>query len=196
MENSKLLNIIKELNNYRSKTSALYSLYNSSVLTAESNRAELSGFYEQLLDFKNDLNSLSSLIASVKKSERADAINQNKARIKRMVLEVKVANDGFNDNCDQYKNALKDCNILRKEYWQGVSDLCKEFKANLTKSVDEAIIKGYKQQVKVIKAIFEKIEVLISDYNIKRNKVEDDSVKFNQLHSSVNSLFSQLQTIA
>jgi hypothetical protein len=42
----------------------------------------------------------------------------------------------------------------------------------------------------------EKIEVLIADYNVKKNKVEDDSAKFTELYASVNSLLTQLQSIA
>ena len=86
MENRQL-EIIKELNDNRSKLSALYSLYNSSLLVAEESRAELSGYYEQMIDFKNDLNALTSMIASVKKTDRAAVYNKNKTRIKNIVLE-------------------------------------------------------------------------------------------------------------
>ena len=43
MENRQL-EIIKQLNDNRSKLSALYSLYNSSLLVAEESRVELIGF--------------------------------------------------------------------------------------------------------------------------------------------------------
>ena len=195
MEN-RLLEIIKQLNDYRSKLSALYSLYNSSMLTAEESRVELSGLYEQMIDFKNDLNSLTSLIASVKKAERVATYNQNKSRIKRIVLEVETVNDGFKENCNKYKIALEECGGLKKEYKHEVSELCKEFKANVDENTDTAIIKGYKQQVKIIKAILDKIELLISDYNVKKNNVVNDSENFGQLYDSVNSLIDQLQSIA
>ena len=45
-----LTNIIKELNDNRSKLSALFSLYNSSLLTAEDDRATLSTYYEQMVN--------------------------------------------------------------------------------------------------------------------------------------------------
>ena len=195
MEN-KLLEIIKQLNDYRSKLSALYSLYNSSLLVAEESRVELSGFYEQMIDFKNDLNSLSTLIASVKKAERVEAYNKNKTKIKRIVLEVKTVNDSFKDNCNKFKIALEECGELKKEYKHNISELCKEFKSLVDENTDESIIKGYKQQVKIIKVILEKIEVLISDYNVKKNNVENDSKSFGQLYNSVNSLIDQLESIA
>ena len=195
MENRQL-EIIKQLNDYRSKLAALYSLYNSSLLVAEESRIELSGFYEQMIDFKNDLNALTTLIASVKKAERVTTYNKNKSKIKRIVLEVGTINDDFIDNCKKYRIALKECGSLKSEYKHAVSELCKEFKAIVDENTDTAIIKGYKQQVKFIKVILEKIELLISDYNVKKNKVEDDNVKFGQLYSSVNSLIDQLESIA
>lgn len=195
MEN-KLLDIIKQLNDNRSKLSALYSLYNSSLIGAEENRVELSGYYEQMIDFKNDLNSLTALIASVKKAERVATYNQNKSRIKRIVLEVGTINNNFEDNCKKYKIALQACGGLKSEYKHTVSELCKEFKAHVDENTDPSIIKGYKQQVKIIKTILERIELLIADYNVKKNKVENDNEKFGQLYASVNSLIDQLQSIA
>lgn len=195
MEN-KQLEIIKQLNDNRSKLSALYSLYNSSLLVAEESRIELSGLYEQMIDFKNDLNSLTSFIASVKKADRASAYNKNRSRIKNISLEVNLVNNNFNSNCKKYSTALKECAGLKSEYKHDVSILCKEFKSTVSDDTDLTIIKGYKQQVKLIKTILDKIEQLISDYNIKRNKVEDDNEKFGQLYGSVNSLLTQLQTIA
>ncbi len=195
MENRQL-EIIKDLNDNRSKLSALYSLYNSSLLVAEESRIELSGFYEQMIDFKNDLNALTSLIASVKKADRANTINKNRSRIRNITLEVNLVNNNFNNNCKKYGTALQECAGLKSEYKHTVSGLCKEFKSTVTEDTDSMIIKGYKQQVKIIKTILEKIELLISDYNIKRNKVEEDNQKFGQLYGSVNSLLTQLQSIA
>lgn len=195
MEN-KLLDIIRELNNNRSKLSALFSLYNSSLVVAETNRTELMNYYEQMIDLKNDVNSLSIMISNVKKGERAAVYNKNKAKIKSIGNEINLVNNSFQDGCKKYKIALKECGGLKSEYKHTVSELCKEFKSLVTEETDTSIIKGYKQQVKVIKAILEKIEVLIADYNVKKNKVEDDSAKFSELYASVNSLLTQLQSIA
>lgn len=195
MEN-KLLNIIRELNDNRSKLSALFSLYNSSLVVAETNRAELMNYYEQMIDLKNDVNSLSIMISNVKKAERVSLYNKNKMKIKSLGNEINLVNNSFQDGCKKYKIALKECGSLKSEYKHTISELCKEFKALVTEDTDVSILKGYKQQVKIIKAILEKIEVLIADYNVKRNKIEDDSVKFTELYSSVSSLITQLQGIA
>lgn len=196
MGNSNLLFIIRQLNDNRSKLSALYSLYSSSLVVAENERAELSAYYEQMIDLRNDVNSLSAMISSAKKSERTAAYNKNKSKIKNLGNEINLVHTYFNDGCNKYKIALQECGALKSEYKHTVSELCKEFKASVTKRTDPTLIKGYKQQVKIIKAILEKIDVLVADYNEKKTKVEDDNAKFSKLYDSVNSVLNQLQGIA
>lgn len=192
--NDKLMQIIKDLNDNRSKLSALFSLYNSSLIVAEDNRQNLTAYYEQMIDFKNDLNSLTNQIASAKKSERSTVFSRNKSKIKTINTEALQVNNNFKNTCKSYRLALKECGSLKTEYKHTVSELCKEFKANITEDTEPIVIKGYKQQVKIIKAILDKIEMLISDYNVKKNKVEDDSAKFTQLYDSVNDLLIRLQS--
>lgn len=194
--NERMLQICKELNDNRSKLSALYSLYNSSLLVAENDRAELGVYYEQMIDLKNELNEISNIIANAKKAERIEAVSKNKSKIKRLDLEINQANTNFASSCKKYRIALQDCGSLKTEYKHVVSELCKEFKSLVDDNTEAIIIKGYKQQVKVIKAILDKIEMLISDYNVKKNKVEEDNERFAQLFESVNSMLERLQSIA
>lgn len=197
MEISKTqLDIIRALNDNRNKLSALYSLYNSSLLVAENNRQELGSYYEQMIDFKNDLNTLSSQLGNAKKTERSEMLSRNRSKIKKIDLSIKEVNTSFKDNCNKYRLALQECGSLKTEYKHTISELCKQFKATVNEDADALIVKGYKQQVKIIKAILEKIEFLIADYNVKKNKMEEDNTKFTQLYESVNSLISRLQTIA
>lgn len=197
MEISKTqLDIIRALNDNRNKLSALYSLYNSSLIVAEDNRQELGSYYEQMIDFKNDLNTLSSQLGNAKKAERSEMLSRNRSKIKKIDVSIKEVNTNFKDNCTKYRLALQECGSLKTEYKHTISELCKQFKATITDDTDAVIIKGYKQQVKIIKAILEKIEFLIADYNVKKNKMEDDNEKFTQLYDSVNSLISRLQTTA
>ena len=196
MTNDVLNDIIIKLNDNRSKLSALFSLYNSSLLDAEEGRAVLSEYYEQMIDFKNDLNTLSTLIGNTKKSERSELINKNKSKMQSMHNEIGNVTNGFNSTCKKYRLALSDCGSLKTEYKHEVSELCKKFKSMEDENTPAIVIKGYKQQVRIIKAIFEKIEALISDYNIKKNKVEEDSERFNSLVETVNSMMEQLSKIA
>ncbi len=194
--NEELNEIIIKLNDNRSKLSALFSLYNSSLLDAEEGRAILSEYYEQMIDFKNDLNTLSTLIGNTKKSERSELISKNKSKMKTIHNEIGNVTNGFNSTCKKYRLALSDCGSLKTEYKHEVSELCKKFKSMVDENTPAIVIKGYKQQVRIIKAIFEKIEALISDYNVKKNKVEEDSERFNSLVETVNSMMEQLSKIA
>ncbi len=199
MENNERLNqILKELNDNRSKLSALFSLYNSSLIMAEDSRSNLMNYYEQMIDFKNDLSTLSTTLANTKKEERQAALKKNKSKIIKLDKDANEANANFENSCSNYKIALQDCGSLKTEYKHAVSELCKEFKSlvNENKDVPFLVVKGYKQQVKIIRAILDKIEALIADYNVKRNKVELDSENFKQLYESVNSLISKLKETA
>lgn len=197
MENNERLNqILKELNDNRSKLSALFSLYNSSLIMAEDNRTDLLNYYEQMIDLKNDVSTLQTTIANAKKGEREATIKKNKSKIIQLGKDANAANTNFAETSNRYKIALQECGSLKTEYKHAVSELCKEFKSIVAedKSVPFMVVKGYKQQVKIIRAILDKIEALIADYNVKKNKVELDSERFTQLYESVNSLIAQLKS--
>lgn len=191
-----LTDIIQKLNDNRSKLSALFSLYNSSILSAEDSRVVLSSYYDQMIDYKNDLSMISNSIYSAKKDERESLFLKNKSKIKRLHIEVKDLKDNFNSSCNNYKIALQNCGSLKTEYKHEVSELCKQFKSNLCEDSSPYVIKGYKQQIRIIKAILDRIEQVISDYNIKKNKVEEDNSKFTELYESVNSMLDRLKVIA
>ena len=192
----KLIEIVKQLNDSRKKLAGLHSLYNTYLLQAEDDRANLSGYYEQMLDYKNDLNTITRQIGLVAKAQRALEYNKNKTKIKAIYNSVDLVNNGFQSACKNYRTALKECGSLKAEYKHEVAELSKEFKATINDSTQETILKGYKQQIRVIKAIFDKIEKMILDYNLKKNKVEEDSERFNALKESVNVMLSSLENIA
>ena len=194
--NDKLLDIVKQLNDNRNKLSALFSLYNSALLIAEDSRANVSNCFEQMIDHKNDLSTITRDISSAKKSDRKEVYNKNKSKITRLDKEVQEVNNNFAQATKKYRVALQDCGSLKTEYKHEVSNLCKDFKSNVDENTPAIVIKGYKQQVKIIKAILDKIEMLISDYNVKKNKLEEDNTRFAELYTSVNTLISQLQHTA
>ncbi len=188
--------IVRQLSDNRSKLSALFSLYNTALLTAEDDRSVLGEYYDKMIDLKNDLNLISNDIGQSKKTEKAEKISKNKSKIKRLKGDVDEVNENFSVSTKRYKIALQECGSLKTEYKHKVSELCKEFKAGIDSSTAPEIIKGYKQQVRVIKAILDRIEQLVCDYNVKRNKIEEDNARFAQLYASVNMMLDQLQNIA
>ena len=189
-DNQRKLEILRSINDYRENIGALYSLYNNALLEAENNRSILSQSYEEMIDHKNELNTISIAVANVKKSEREQALTKYRSKVKKLKIEVQNTFDKFKATYDDYKAALKDCAPLRDKYKSELSKLCKEFKALV--SQEEDMYKGYKQQIKFINTYLQKIEVLISDYNVKKNKVVEDKERFKELRSSADTIIEKL----
>ena len=196
MQTNRQQEILKELNNNRSKLSALFSLYNNSLILAEENRTELMNYFEQLLDYRNELSTITNTISTFKKAERNTEFAKIQPKIKKIGKDLKLINDEFNSATERFKLALQECGSLKTEYKHDVSLLCKEFKTTIDDSTSPIILKGYKQQVKIIRTILDRIELLISDYNVKKNKVEQDSERFNELYNNATQLVSRLKTSA
>ncbi len=188
------LNIIKQLGDNRSKLSALFSLYNTNLLEAEENRNELSICYEQMIDCKNDLANITTHLAKANKAERAVESSKSQAKVTKIEKESNKIKNNFADLTIKYRSALKECGSLKTEYKHEISELCKVFKSNMDENLPENIVKSYRQQVKVLKTIFDKIEQLVADYNVKRNKVDQDNDSFNELYSAVHALVVRLQS--
>ena len=78
---------------------------------------------------------------------------------------------------------------------------CAVSRLTISAKKDEKIVAvildiGMKQSeslVPTIDYVLEKIELLISDYNVKKNKVEEDNVRFVALYESVNSMLERLE---
>lgn len=195
--NERCLEIGKELTNCRSKIGALYNLINVTLLDAEQDRAELGLDYEKMIDYKDNVNTILTDVSAVKKSERPQVITKNKAILKRIHKEAEEVKEGFVSLLAKYKKVLKESLPLKTEYVQEAKALSIEIK-NLvnTGDVDEVFKKGFSQQIKMINVYKENIEKLVSDYNVKRNQLENDNEKFNALYASVNDAISSLQASA
>ena len=190
-----LEDIVKQLTDNRNKLSALFSLYNSSLLSAEETRSQISQYFDQMIDLKNDLSNLTNQLARVNKAEREAELKKTQPKIKTMSKQILKAREEFNNEREKYRRALEDCGSLKTEYKHQLSELCKQFKSEVkdVDVVDSALVRGYSQQVKVIKSIFNKIEALVSDYNIKRNKIDQDSEQFAVLIQNAQDILSRLQ---
>ena len=66
----------------------------------------------------------------------------------------------------------------------------------MQKETPQMVIKLFVRQVKSLNKTLENIEKLISDYNVKRNQVEENSKMFNDLYQSVLDLLERLKVPA
>lgn len=195
--NERCLEINKSMTDCTSKMRALYNLINVTLLDAEQDRTELSSNYEQMIDYKNDVNTILTDVSAVKKTERPQVISRNKGKLKNIEKEAKQVNESFVSLLAKYKKVLKESLPLKSQYLKEVKDLCNEFNAILKESeVEEYHKKGFSQQLKMVKLINSKTEELIMDYNVKRNQLDNDNEKFNALYNSVNDAISSLQVSA
>jgi len=195
--NERCLEIGKELTNCRSKIGALYNLINVTLLDAEQDRNELSSNYEKMIDYKDNVNTILTDVSAVKKSERPQVITKNKSALKKIHKEAKEVNESFISLLTKYKKVLKESLPLKAEYIEEAKKLSAEIKILVSNGeLDDTFKKGFSQQIKMINAYKENIEKLVSDYNVKRNQLENDNQKFNALYTSVNDAISSLQVSA
>jgi len=195
--NERYLEIGKELTNCRSKIGALYNLINVTLLDAEQDRTELSSNYEKMIDYKDNVNTILTDVSAVKKSERPQVITKNKSALKKIHKEAKEVNESFISLLTKYKKVLKESLPLKAEYIEEAKKLSAEIKILVSNGeLDDTFKKGFSQQIKMINAYKENIEKLVSDYNVKRNQLENDNQKFNALYTSVNDAISSLQVSA
>ena len=195
--NERCLEIGKELTNCRSKIGALYNLINVTLLDAEQDRTELSSNYEKMIDYKDNVNTILTDVSAVKKSERPQVITKNKTALKKIHKEAKEVNESFISLLTKYKKVLKESLPLKVEYIEEAKKLSAEIKLLVSNGeLDDTFKKGFSQQIKMINAYKENIEKLVSDYNVKRNQLENDNQKFNALYTSVNDAISSLQVSA
>ena len=195
--NERCLEIGKELTNCRSKIGALYNLINVTLLDAEQDRNELSSNYEKMIDYKDNVNTILTDVSAVKKSERPQVITKNKSALKKIHKEAKEVNESFISLLTKYKKVLKESLPLKAEYIEEAKKLSAEIKILVSNGeLDDTFKKGFSQQIKMINAYKENIEKLVSDYNVKRNQLENDNEKFNALYTSVNDAISSLQVSA
>lgn len=187
------MDLIKQLEDYRSKAAALYSLYNNSLLIAESNRGELTVNYEKMVDCKNDLSNIVTTISKASRTEREEVLAKNQSKIKKIDKDVDEANRDFEDIVISYRGALKECGSLKTDYKHDIQDICKNFKSIVTEDTNLTIKQAYVRQVKALRTTFDKIEGLISNYNVNKNKVDMDYDRFKDLYANVHTLISQLQ---
>lgn len=195
-KDEELLKIVDYLKEYDVKLRGLYGLYNTLLLDAEENRSNLSTYYEEMIDLKNSLNSISQIIYGSKKSERDSVYSRKKSEIKKLNSEADKTNEEFIDSSKKYCSALKECGSLKTEYKHKIINLRKEFKAAVQKETPQMVIKLFVRQVKSLNKTLENIEKLISDYNVKRNQVEENSKRFNDLYQSVLDLLERLKVPA
>ena len=181
--------LLKLLNNCRQKMSALSDLFVSCVLSAGSLKDDMVQKLHKLSSLRDDLVGVTSAIATTEKENRARNNRVAMPKIKEINAQIKETKDEFDKDRRDFKEALDKPAELRATYKKEIAMCCNLFKDWSQNGVSAIIEKGYKQQVKIIRSILDKINTLISKYNKDSIKIDEEIVPmFNKLHSLVGTL--------
>lgn len=193
---NKQLEILKKLTDARNQLSALYSLFNSSLLSAEEFRVGTVSAYEKMLDLKNTINQLSNELASLSKQDRATKLTNSTGKLKAYKRQAEEIDIEYQDSIVGYNSALKDCLVLKTNLTTEIKGLCDDFKVTVTEDTGVDLKKGYNNQIKLIKKILAGIDKLRADYNVKKNGLEAQNPNYVTMKNSVLSLIGSLEKSA
>ncbi len=170
----KYLKILELLNGCREKMFATYNLFVANLEQSKQVKTELAVKYEQLLDLRSEY---MQLIASDKPAKmRIGKIRNSAAALKSEHDEQVNSVDGIMD----------DANACRKSYKQEVVMCCDTYKQLKTKLGEDASVeKGYRQQVKLIKRILEKIDTIKVGFKSVKEEIKEQAKMFLELFNKV-----------
>lgn len=171
---SKFLTILKLMDDCRSKLYATLNLFVTKYEEAKISRTELREIYEKLLEYRDEI---IALVASGKGKARISGIKQSCATEQARHHEI----------TNNINTGIDDPEKCRKTYKHEVKLCCDTYNALKQGELPASITKGYKQQVKLIRAILDKIEVVKEKYAVLKQGVKEENAMFEQLYSTINN---------
>lgn len=169
----KFFKLLKLLDDCRNKLRATYNLFISCLEQTKSIKVEVGSLYTQLLDCQDEVLQLQSSKKPVKTrlTKCVNAINELKTHYEELINQV--------DHC------MDDCENCRKTYKHEVNLCCQTYKALKYDGISASIIKGYKQQVKLIRAILNKIDEIKGHYKNLKMEIKQEKEIFMQTYKSI-----------
>lgn len=171
----KFLKLLELLNGCREKIYATYNLFVANLEQAKTTKGELAEKYEQLLDLREDFVQLSS-------SNKPAKMRLSKVRKDSQILKAE-----YDEKVSTVGSGMADADSCRKTYKHEVALCCDTYNKLKANGVEEAIAKGYKQQVKLIKRILEKIESVKVNLKTLKEEIKEQIKMFNELFDKINS---------
>ena len=170
----KFLKVLKFLGDCREKLHATYNLYVARLTECKEDiREELHELYSQLLDLREQLLSANKLGKYRQNSLLASADELHKGRSK---LENRV------DTC------MDDCDTCKKSYAHEATLCCDTYK-KLNGDVND---KGYRQQVKLVRAILDKIKVVKAEYELVKKERKSECSVFDEVYNSIKKTYNNI----
>ena len=180
--NEKYIELLKLLNNCREKLDGLCNLFVANYKTAKEDRVELGATYEEASSCHAELKQIAS-----------GGAKGSKLIIRTIKTNLNNQKEKFEEIYSRFSFALTDCMPLRKEYKSEVKACCDTY--NLFKSKDNStssIDKGYRQQVRLIQSILNKIKSIIEAYNKEVELADEIKTSFNKTYEVAGILAGSL----
>lgn len=197
-QEKKLLAVLELLNTCREKIRALYNLFNSQVLNAKNDSQNMSSDLDFVMEKHDDLKGVAFALPKKAKEERQGLVKASRPIVKGAQKSLRDVKESFYESYASFKNALNEAKQLRATYKKDVKDCCEAFKNFLGEKVvagSDKIQKGYRQQVKLIKSILDKIVSLIEVYKQEDVKVEEIKKQFDSMTKIVERLAGELNSL-
>ncbi len=170
----KFLKLLELLNGCREKLYATYNLFVANLEQTKSDKAELGTKYEQLLDLRNEVVQLTT------------SGKPAKMRISKVRKDATALKGEYEEKYASVGAGMADAESCRKTYKHEVALCCDTFNKLKDNGVEEHITKGYKQQVKLVKRILEKIDTVKVSYKAIKEEIKTQLKMFLDLFDKIN----------
>ena len=170
----KFLKLLELLNGCREKLYATYNLFVANLEQTKTTKTELGEKYEQLLDLRNEFVQLTTSGKPVK------------MRVSKLRKDSKVLKDEYEEQVAGVGGGMADCESCRKTYKHEVALCCDTYNKLKTIGADDAVSKGYKQQVKLIRRILEKIDTVKVGFKEIKEEIKERAKMFYDLFDKIN----------
>lgn len=170
----KFLKLLELLNGCREKLYATYNLFVANLEQTKETKKELGEKYEQLLDLRSEIVQLMSSGKPVK------------TRVAKVRKDAQTLKNEHDEQLSTVGNGMADCESCRKTYKHEVALCCDTYNKLKVAVPDESVSKGYKQQVKLIKRILEKIDTVKVSYKGVKEEIKQRAQMFVELFDKIN----------
>lgn len=188
---SKKMDILKLMNNCRIKLSGLYSLINAGVVRAKQYSMDMGIVNTKISELYDNLRGIFIAITNSDKANRPKNIRSSKPVVKKTNEEIESLKNEFKDLNEKFSEAVGEDNLkLRTQYKNDVKACCNAYKS--VKEESESLDKGYRQQVRLIKRILEKINDILLIYKEEKEKVNEHVAHFDRTVNFASTLSEKI----
>lgn len=177
----KFFKLLKLLDDCRNKLRATYNLFMSCLDQTKTTKAELGGMYEQMLDYRDEVIQIEALKKPAK------------TKLSKIANECNKLKTAYEEQVEVVNHCMDDCESCRKTYKHEVSLCCQTYNVLKHEGIASSIVKGYKQQVKLIRAILDKIDDIKDNYKTLKAEIKQEKVLFDKLYTDINKKILEIK---